>query len=128
MKALLAITAVLEAATGMALLASPSFVAGLLFGLPLDSPSALVLGRVAGAALLALGMACWLARDDGASRAARGVVFAMLSYNAIAAVALAYAGAGLRLQGILLWPAVAVHAALVVWCIVSVRPVPVTTG
>jgi hypothetical protein len=128
MKTLLAITAVLEAATGLALLASPPLVAGILLGASLDAPAAVVVGRVAGAALLALGAACWLARDDGPSRAARGLVAAMLLYNIAAVVVLAYAGAGLAPGTIFLWLAVVLHAALAVWCVACLGRVQVSAG
>jgi len=62
-----------------------------------------------------LGVACWLARDDGRSLALRGVIAAMLLYNCAAAAVLAHAGAVLGFAGILLWPAVALHVALAVW-------------
>ena len=120
-KKLLIVTALLETATGLALLLSPSLVAAVLLGASLDAPAALVVGRMAGAALLSLGGACWMARNDGPSRALRGLVAAMLLYNCAAVAVLANAGAGVRLVGVLMWPAVALHSALAVWCIACLR-------
>ena len=74
MKALPIVTAVIEVGAGLALLGFPSAVAMLLLGTPLETPAALTVARVAGAGLLALGVACWLARGDMQSRAARGLV------------------------------------------------------
>jgi len=120
-KSLLIVTAAIETATGVALLGMPLLVVSLLLGGLLATPAALVVTRVAGAALLSLGLACWLARDDGQSRAARGLIAAMLLYNAGAVTVLAYAGVGMGLSGIGLWPAVLLHAALAVWCVVCLR-------
>jgi hypothetical protein len=117
MKRLLTLTAIIEALTGLALIAMPSIVVRLLLGSPLDTSTAVMLGRVAGAALLALGVACWLARDDTQSRAARGLVAAMLLYNVAIAALLAFAGIGFELQGVALWPTVVLHAAMAVWCV-----------
>jgi hypothetical protein len=116
---LLFVTALVEIPIGLMLLLSPPLVAGLLFGASLDAPAALIVGRIAGAALLSLGGACWLARDDGPSRALRGLVAAMLLYNCTAIAVLAHAGAVVGVVGVLLWPAIALHAALAVWCIAS---------
>ncbi len=123
MKPLLKLTGIIETATGIGLVAVPSVVVRLLLGSPLDTSAAVMLGRVAGAALLALGVACWLARDDTQSRAARGLVVAMLMYNIPATAVLAFAGIGLG-QGVMLWPAVVLHAAMAVWCIVCLRRGP----
>ena len=120
-RTLLTVAAFAETSVGVTLLVSPSVVAGMLLGASLDGTPALIVGRIAGAALLALGSACWLARDDGPNRAQRGLVAAMLLYNCIAVVVLASAGAGMRLAGVLLWPAVALHAGIAVWCIVCLR-------
>ena len=116
-KKLLIVTALAETATGVMLLVSPTLVVAFLLGTSLDAPAALVVARMAGAALLSLGCACWLARNDGPNRAVPGLVAAMLLYNSVAVGVLANAGVGARLVGVLTWPAIALHAALAVWCI-----------
>jgi len=113
---LLIVTALVETPIGLMLLSSPPLVAGLLLGASLDPPAALIVGRIAGAALLSLGVACWLARDDGPRLALRGLIAAMLLYNCAAVAVLAHAGAVVGLVGVLMWPAVALHAALAFWC------------
>ena len=120
-KSLLIGTAAVETATGLALLGLPVLVVSLLLGRSLNMTEALVTARVAGEGLLALGVACWLARNDAQSRAARGLVAAMLLYNVATVVVLVYAGMGLGLIGIGLWPAVLLHAALAMWCIACLR-------
>jgi hypothetical protein len=120
MKCFLKLTAIIEAATGLALIAVPALVVRLLLGAEISGAS-IPFGRVAGAALLALGVACWLARDDTQSRVTRGVVVAMLTYNLVATAVLASAGIGLGLHGVVLWPAVVLHAAMGVWCVACLR-------
>jgi hypothetical protein len=121
MQNLLTVTAVIECAAGLLIVALPSPVATLLLGSSLDAPAALTLARVAGVALLALGVACWLARHDGQSRAARGLAGAMVLYNAGVAIILAYGGVVLGLSGIGLWPTVLLHAAMTGWCLTTLR-------
>jgi len=100
MKSVLTFTAVVEVAAGLALLIVPSLVARLLFGEGLAGV-AISVGRVAGIALIALGIACW----PGPPR------FGMLAYNAGVTLYLAWLGfAGLT--SVLLWPAIALHAVL----------------
>ncbi|MFZ0826597.1 MAG: hypothetical protein WAO02_04165, partial [Verrucomicrobiia bacterium] len=60
MKAFHTVTALIEAGAGLALLGFPSAAVKLLLGSPLDTPATLTLGRVAGAALLALGETAFL--------------------------------------------------------------------
>ena len=117
-KPLFIATAVIEVGAGLALLVSPALAASILIGAPFDTPADSVVGRVAGAALLALALACWRARDDEHNRAAAGIVSGMLLYNAVAVMVLADAGIVLHLSGIGLWPAVVLHAAMAVWCLV----------
>ena len=116
MKKLLAITAAIETATGIGLLVVPSVVAQTLLGVMLDAPATVTVARVAGAALLALGVACWLARDDG-----RALVVAMLFYNVAAVAILAHAALGLELSGIGLWPTIGLHTALAGWCAAALK-------
>jgi Kef-type K+ transport system membrane component KefB len=117
MKTLYTVTAVIELGAGLALLCCPSATVTLLVGAPLEAPAALTVGRVSGAGLLALGVACWLARGDTQSRAARGLVAAMALYDVATVAVLAFAGIGFGLHGVGLWPAVVLHAAMTVWCI-----------
>ena len=130
MRRLLTLTAIIEVATGLGLVAVPSVVVRLLLGSPLDTSAAVMLGRVAGWALLALGVACWLARHDTQSRAARGLVSAMLLYNVGTVAVLAFADIGFGLHGVALWPAVVLHTLMAVWCVACLlrSPPDVTIG
>jgi len=88
--------------------------------------AAVPLARVTGAALLTLGLACWLAPVDTGSRAARGLSFAMLVYNIAVAVVLAAAALQSHFVGIALWPAVGLHTGMALWCLAHLvgRPSP----
>ena len=99
MKKLLLLTGVAEAATGVALMVAPVLVGRLLLGAELAGVS-VVVARVAGIALLALGVGCW---PGPAS-------LGMLTYNALATVYFAYLALGGEWVGPLLWPAVGLHA------------------
>jgi uncharacterized membrane protein len=102
------------------LLCIPSAAVEILLGPPLEAPAALAVGRVGGVALLALGVAFWLARGDSQSRAARGLVAAMVIYNFGVALILAVAGIRSLHPGIVFWPAaVVLHAAMAVWCVMT---------
>lgn len=124
---LLVVTALLEALTGIALIALPSVPISMLLDTSLDTPGGLAAARVAGGALLSLAMACWLARHDGQSRAGRGVIAAMLVYNIAIIAALAHARAGLGVTAIGFWPVVGLHTALAAWCIAVLRSVKVSS-
>jgi len=117
LKYLFSTTAVIEAATGVALLLAPSLVAALLLGASLDAPAGLVVARIAGASLVALAIPCWLARNEELGRAAVSLVSAMLLYNAAAVSILVYASLVMNLSGMGLWPAILVHAAMGIWCV-----------
>ncbi len=117
---LYATTALIEVGTGLALLWLPSAAVRLLLGAPLETPAALAVARIGGVALLTLGAACWLARNDTHSPAARGLVVAMVLYNLGVVFILGAAGIRSLPVSIVLWPAAAVlHAIMAFWCIAS---------
>jgi hypothetical protein len=103
MRRVLVFAAVSEAATGVALLIVPSLVGQLLFGAELTG-IAMIVARVAGIALIALGVACWPGTP----------LVGMLTYSAAVTLYLAYAGLADGFVGMLLWPAVALHGILTV--------------
>jgi hypothetical protein len=119
MIALQTVAAVIEAGAGLALLGLPSFTASLLLGAPLDTPAAVSLARVGGAAIVALAIVCWLARRDVHTPGSQGVVVALLFYNLAVAGVLLFASFGHDLHGILLWPAVTFHTAMAAWCVAT---------
>jgi hypothetical protein len=127
-KLLLLMTAFVEAATGLCLLFLPAVLFAVLLGLEHASVDAILVGRIAGAALLAIGIASWTARTDTFTPAQLGLLTGILVYDAAASMLLAYAGAVLKMTGVLLWPAVALHAILAVWCLSCLRPDTVARG
>jgi hypothetical protein len=117
-KPLLSVMGAAEATTGLVLVVAPSVLVELLLGIAPGTAAGTTVSRVAGAAILALGVACWLAREDAGGRAARGLVAAMLLYNAAVVAILILAWASQGLSGVALWPVVLIHTALAVWCVV----------
>jgi hypothetical protein len=101
MKKVLVLAAVSEAATGAALLLVPSLVGQVLFGQELTG-MAVIVARVTGIALVALGVACWPGTP----------LVGMLTYSAAVTLYLAYVGLAGGSTGILLWPAVVLHVIL----------------
>jgi hypothetical protein len=101
MKKPLIFAAVAESATGAALMVVPSLVVRLLLGVD-PTGVAIPIARVAGVALIALGVACW----PGPARVG------MLVYSAAVTFYLLYLGIRGEWVGPLLWPAVALHAVL----------------
>jgi hypothetical protein len=114
-------TAAIEVGAGLALTCMPSRAAELLLGAPLKAPDAITVARVGGAGLLTLGAAFWLARGDTQSRAAKGLTSAVVIYNVAVVFILGVTGVRAERVGVLLWPAVVLHAAMTAWCAVSLR-------
>lgn len=105
MKKVLALAAFGEAATGLVLAAYPPLVVRLLFGARIDGAGGMM-SRIAGFALVGLGIACWPGRAGGAFDG-------MLTYSALAMLYLVYVGLSGGDVGLLLWPAVLAHALIV---------------
>jgi hypothetical protein len=101
-KPLLSMMGAGEAAIGLVLAVAPSLLVKLLLGAAPGTAAGVTVSRAAGVTILALGVACWLAREDGAGRAI---------------LVLAWTSRGLH--GIALWPVVLAHVGLAVWCVVA---------
>ena len=114
MKPLLIVTALIEGLTGLALTIVPSFVVSILLGTSLTDPSAILIARLAGAALITIAIACWLRGSDNHSSI---MVKVMIGYNIFSTTLLVYAGLFERISGPGLWPALLIHLGLLIWCV-----------
>jgi hypothetical protein len=102
MKKVLTVAAVIEVATGLALMIAPSLVGRLLFGEELTG-IVIPVARVLGIALIALGVCCW----PGST-----ALCGMLTYSALVTLYLLYLAIRGEWVGPLLWPVVALHGIL----------------
>ena len=103
----LALAAVSEGATGVVLLLYPPIVVSLLFAAEITG-AGILMSRLAGIALIGLGVACWPVNS------ACQPLYGMLTYSTLAMLYLAVISVRGEGVGPLLWPAVVVHAILIV--------------
>jgi len=99
MKRLLSLTAIIEAATGLALITAPSLVGRLLFGEHLTG-IVIPVAHVLAIALLGLGVGCW----PGTT-----AFCGMLTYSSLVTVYLLCFAIRGQWVGPFLWPVVALH-------------------
>lgn len=106
---LVMVSAAIEAVTGLALILSPSLTVRLLLEADLGAVG-IAVGRVGGFGLLSLAIACWPGRDDASPQATR----ALLTYNLLASLYLAYLRFGGGFVSYVLLVACGIHALLTV--------------
>jgi hypothetical protein len=118
---LLTIAAVVECLAGLAFVLAPDATIALLLGPEPDSAGRLI-GRVAGVALLALGISCWGARVDPGGPARWGTLWAITLYNAGAGFLLvAFAATG-QARGVAALSAGVLHLGLAAAFATRLRP------
>jgi hypothetical protein len=117
---LLALQSIVQIGLGLALLVAPAWVTRLLAGMERTSPELAVVLRIAGLASLTIGGWCLLGRlsESGRPRSRPlDLVPGLVVYNGCAVAVIVDAA----LRGVhapLLWPAWALHSALLVWAVV----------
>ncbi len=107
MKKILMLAAVAEAGTGVILLVHPPIVVRLLFGAEISGVGVLM-SRLAGIALIGLGVSCWPGNSAFQS------LCGMLTYSTLAMLYLIVVGVRGEGGGPLLWSGVVVHEILIV--------------
>jgi len=100
----LALAAAAEACTGLLVFALPQGAVRLLFAADLTE-AGVPISRVAGISLIGLGVACWPGND------ALRAFYGMLTYTVLVMIYLLFVGSSGH-AGVLLWPAVVLHAVL----------------
>jgi len=101
-----------EAAFGALIFALPGLALELFFRSE-PAAGAVIMTRIAGIALVGLGIACY-------PRGSRQGLYGLLTYSVLIMIYLISAGMG-GATGVLLWPGVVVHALLSVLLIVAAR-------
>ena len=119
----LAFASVAEIGTGLALMVDPAMVIRLLLG-EVATGIVIPVGQFLGIALFAFGIACWpnAQRSTHATAAFRG----MLTYNVAVAAFLGYQFIAGHVGGVLLWPAIVLHAVLAILMLQAWRSEPRT--
>jgi hypothetical protein len=113
-RTLIVVSAAIEAATGVALIANPDFVVNVLLRAGL-SGAGVAVARVGGFGLLSLGLACWPNREEVPARA----IWVLFLYNLLAALYLGYLRFGGVFVSTVLLLAFVLHAVLT---LLLVRP------
>ena len=115
MKNLLSLASVAEGFLGVILVVHPSIVVRLLIGSEIAGAGVIV-SRFAGIALIGFGTACW--------PGPRPAFYGMLTYSALAMLYFVYIGVRGEFVGLLLWPAVVLHALLSALLVVALVKQP----
>lgn len=110
-----ALAAITELLTGVSLLIFPEIVIRLLFDASIIG-TGIVASRIAGASLIALGIACW--PYVIVKKTSQGLI-AMLTYSLIATIYLGYLGLFEEMIGILLWPAIIFHSVITIFLVLG---------
>jgi hypothetical protein len=110
-----------EVGAGLAFVSAPSALFVILLGVPLDAPGGYAF-RMFGVAIFAMGLGCWLARNDSGSSAARALTISLLFYDVAFISVLLVARFSTGLSGVGLWPVVVLHTALAVSSLLCLRP------
>jgi len=123
LKTLLIVTAACEVPTGILLLIAPTLTSEFLLGEGPSSPQAFVIARIAGVALVSIGVACWLLRTADRSSQRRQLI-AVLTYNLAVPILLIQSRLAASVGGPGLWPASVLHLLLAGWCVAGLRVSP----
>jgi len=82
--------------------------------------------RDAGAAVLVLGIVCWVARGQAGTPSATIWILVLLCYDIAFILLLLITRFVDHLSGVMLWPGMILHAGLAIWSIWAVRVIKKT--
>ena len=118
MRLLLKSTAIIEALTGLAFIFIPNVLTHLLLGLSITEVSGLILSMVAGTALIAIAIVCWLiSENDHALPVIKGLLF----YNIAVVGVVVYCAIHFSVNTLPLFTIAGFHFIYGTWCLIVVR-------
>jgi hypothetical protein len=116
-KLLLEAMAIINILAGVVMIVFPVFLSGAVLGVSLNEPAAIVVLRVAGVAILSLGIVCWMVASEGRSKPGKSLVTGLAIYNTLIMMIIAYTITIQNFTSPGLWVVILLHAIFAGWCI-----------
>lgn len=118
MKLLLKSTSIIEGLTGLAFIFIPNVLTNVLLGLSITEVSGLILSMVAGAALLAIAIVCWLISE---STNAMALVKGLMFYNITVVGIVLYSSIHFSVNTVAFFTIAGFHFVYGIWCLIAIR-------
>jgi hypothetical protein len=127
-KLLLQVMAFINVMAGIAFIVFPVFLSWLVLGVSLSEPAAVVVSRIAGVAVLSLGIVCWMVASEGRSKPGKSLVTGLAIYNTLVMMVMVYSITIQDFTSSGLWVVILLHAILAGWCIRTAINMKIVSG
>jgi len=118
MKLLLKSTSIIEGLTGLALVLIPNVLTQLLLNIPINEVSGIIISMIAGSALIAIAIVCWLVSENNNALA---LVKGLMFYNIAVVGIVLYSSIHFSVNSPVFFAIAGFHFVYGTWCLIVVR-------